>query len=163
MAGISQKVSPDQVMPLLARNVYVQGYIGWKDSGSPTEFLILLGRYVNQAKELAQLAGDSGVVRLSGCEQAGSLLKILGYRLRGQCGEKNATLVTDDAERAFLTVDSGFPLPTLEEALRRRESFSYPFPSSEVPLLFKEADWKAAIKSSRRRNYEGLEMFLYHP
>ncbi|MBO0912581.1 MAG: hypothetical protein J2P13_12385, partial [Acidobacteria bacterium] len=163
MAGISQQITPDQLMPLLARNVYVQGYIGWKDSGSPTEFLILLGRYVNQAKELAALAGESGVVRISGCDQAGPLLKILGYRLRGQCGEKNTALVTDDAERAFLTVDSGFPLPALEEALRRRESFSYPFPSSNVPLLFKEADWRAAVKSSHRRSYQGIEMFLYHP
>jgi len=163
MAGISQKIPPDQLMPLLARNVYVQGYIGWKDSGSPTEFLILLGRYANQAKELAQLAGQSGVIRISGCDQAGPLLKILGYRFRGPCGDKSAALVTDDAERAFLTVDSGFPLPALEQSLKRRESFSYPFPSSDVALLFKEADWKALIKSGRRRSYDGVEMFLYHP
>src|SRR5579885_3242010 len=85
MAGISQKVSPEQVMPLLARNIYVQGYIGWKDTGTPTEFLILLGRYVNQAKELAALAGESGVVRISDCDQAEQLLRIIGYRLRGEC------------------------------------------------------------------------------
>ncbi|HJT68780.1 MAG TPA: hypothetical protein VJ731_01200 [Terriglobales bacterium] len=163
MAGISQKVSPEEVMPLLARNVYVQGYIGWKDSGSPTEFLILLGRYVNQAKELAALAGESGEVRISGCDQAGQLLRILGYRIRGECGQDNATLVTDEPERAFLTVDSGFPLPALEMALRKRESFSYPFPSSRVPLMFREDDWKNAIKQSHSRNYSGLELFLYHP
>lgn len=163
MAGISQQVSPDQVLPLLARNVYVQGYIGWKDNGSPTEFLILLGRYVNQAKELAELAGESGVVRISGCDQAGQLLRILGYRLRGECGQSNATLVTDEAERAFLTVDSGFPLPALEQALRKRESFTYPYPSSKVALLFDEADWRNAVKPSRRRSYTGVELFLYHP
>src|SRR5579884_3705087 len=101
MAGISQKVSADEVMPLLARNVYVQGYIGWKDTGSPTEFLILLGRYVNQAKELAALAGESGVIRISGCDQAGPLLRTIGYRLRGECGQPNAALVTDESERAF--------------------------------------------------------------
>jgi len=28
MAGISQKISQDDVMPLLARNVYMQGYEG---------------------------------------------------------------------------------------------------------------------------------------
>lgn len=162
MAGISQKISPEQVMPLLTRNVYVQGYIGWKDNGTPTEFLILLGRYVNQAKELAALAGESGVVRISGCDQAGPLLRIIGYRLRGECGQSNATLVTDEAERAFLTVDSGFPLPALEEALRKRESFTYPYHSSTVPLFFNEADWQKAIKPGRR-HYEGIEMFLYHP
>lgn len=163
MAGISQKVTPDQVMPLLARNVYVQGYIGWKDNGEPTEFLILLGRYVNQAKELAALAGESGVVRISGCDQAGPLLRILGYRLRGECGQSNAVLVTDESERAFLTVDSGFPLPALEEALRKRQSFSYPYPSSQVPMLFQQSDWESAVKHSRHRNYSGLELFLYHP
>jgi hypothetical protein len=50
MAGISQKVSSEEVIPLVARNVYVQGYQGWQEGGRPTEFLILLGRYVNQAK-----------------------------------------------------------------------------------------------------------------
>jgi hypothetical protein len=163
MAGISQKVSADEVMPLLARNVYVQGYIGWKDTGSPTEFLILLGRYVNQAKELAALAGESGVIRISGCDQAGPLLRTIGYRLRGECGQPNAALVTDESERAFLTVDSGFPLPALEEALRKRESFSYPYPSSQVPLLFQESEWRSVVRPNRRRNYSDLELFLYHP
>src|SRR5690349_10729950 len=31
MAGISQKVSPDEVLPFLARNIYVHGYVGWQD------------------------------------------------------------------------------------------------------------------------------------
>src|SRR5581483_11241526 len=163
MAGISQKISPDELMPLLARNIYVQGYVGWKDTGTPTEFLTLLGRYVNQAKELAALAGESGEVRISGCDQAGPLLKILGYRLRGECGQNNAVLVTEESERAFLTVDSGFPLPALEEALRKRQSFSYPYPSSKVPLLFSESDWRSAVKPNHRRNFSALELFLYHP
>ena len=82
MAGISQKVGPAQVLPLLSRNVYVQGYVGWQDNGTPTEFLILLGRYVNQAKELAGLAGPSQVIHIAGCAEADPLLRILGYRLR---------------------------------------------------------------------------------
>jgi len=49
MAGISQKVSAEEVLPLLARNVAVEGYQGRKDrTGRPTEFLILLKRYVNK-------------------------------------------------------------------------------------------------------------------
>jgi hypothetical protein len=163
MAGISQKVTAEQVMPLLARNVYVQGYIGWRNSGAPTEFLILLGRYVNQSKELASLAGSSELIHISGCDQAEPLLRILGYRLRGQCGDSNAALVTNEPERAFLTVDSGFPLSALEESLRRRESFSYPYPSSRVPLLFTEQDWRSTTKPNKRRNYNGIELFLYHP
>src|SRR2546426_2813367 len=49
MAGISQKVSPEEVMPLLARNVFVLGYEGRSPKGGrPSEFLILLTRYVQQ-------------------------------------------------------------------------------------------------------------------
>jgi len=163
MAGISQKVVPEQVLPLLARNVYVQGYVGWQDSGTATEFLILLGRYVNQAKELAALAGPGQVIRISGCAEAAPLLRILGYHLRGECGQKNASLITAEAERAFLTVDSGFPLPALEEALGRDRAFSYPYPSSQVPLLFKEEQWRSAVKPNKRRSYNLVELLLYHP
>ena len=71
------------MLPLLARNVAVEGYQGRKDrTGRPTEFLILLKRYVEQARELVTLAGPEGVIRVSSCEQAGPLLDILGYRLR---------------------------------------------------------------------------------
>src|SRR5438270_612477 len=70
MAGISQKVNDDEVLPLLARNIYVQGYVGWQDQGRPTEFLVLLGRYVNQAQELAALAGDGNVVHVVNCQEA---------------------------------------------------------------------------------------------
>src|ERR1700755_19527 len=38
MAGISQKVSPDEVMPMLAHGISLQGYKG----GTETEFLHLL-------------------------------------------------------------------------------------------------------------------------
>jgi hypothetical protein len=163
MAGISQKVTPEQVLPLLARNVYVQGYVGWQDNGIPTEFLILLGRYVNQAKELAALAGPSQVIHISGCAEAAPLLRTLGYRLRSECGQSSASLATAEAERAFLTVDSGFPLPALEESLRRGEEFNYSYPSSRVPLLFKEEQWRSAVKLNKRRSYDAVELFLYHP
>ena len=69
MAGVSQKASEQEVVPLLARNIYVQGYEGWKTGGRPTEFLILLARYVNQSKELADLAGPDGAVHLNNCDE----------------------------------------------------------------------------------------------
>jgi len=53
MAGISQKITPEEVLPLLSRNVYMQGYEG---TSRQTEFLILLSRYVVQTRELAGLA-----------------------------------------------------------------------------------------------------------
>ena len=87
MAGISQKASPEDVLPLLARNVYVQGYQGWEERGRPTEFLLLLQKYLKQAKELAAFAGSEGTIHVSTCEQAAPLLQILGYRMRAACGQ----------------------------------------------------------------------------
>ena len=148
MAGISQKISAEEVLPLLARNVAVEGYQGRKDKqGRATEFLILLKRYVGQARELVTLASPSGVIRVSGCDQAGPLLGILGYRLKQGCG-KDASLETADAERAFLTIDSGFPLAELEETLQGGKPFACPFASSPVPLLFSPSDWTQSDKRS---------------
>jgi len=93
MAGISQKVSPEEVLPLLSRNVAVEGYQGRKDkTGRPTEFIILVKRYVGQARELVKLAGPEGTIRVSTCEQAEPLLGILGYRLRAGCGKDAGAL-----------------------------------------------------------------------
>ncbi len=144
MAGISQKVSPDEVMPLLAREIFFLGY----RSGRPTEFLVLLTRYVSQARELAALAGPQNVLRVSNCAEAASLLPILGYRIREACGQSNASLVTANAERAFLTTDSGFPLTELEQTIQGGAPFVYEYPSTSVPVLFTEDVW-TAVKAGR--------------
>lgn len=162
MAGISQKVEMDEVLPLLARNIYVQGYVGWEDQGRPTEFLILLGRYVNQAQELANLAGEGSVVQVVNCQQAEPLLKVLGYRLRQQCGQVHASLITSDEERAFLTSDSGFPLVALENAVRGVKPFSYQYPQTKLPVLFSERDWTSLVKDSRWKR-SLVDSFLHHP
>ena len=162
MAGISQKASIDEVLPLLARNIYVQGYIGWQEHGRPTEFLVLLARYVNQAQELANLSDSGGNIQVTTCEQAQPLLRILGYELRGQCGQANASLVTSDQERAFLSADSGFPLAKLEESLRDNKPFKYHFPQTEVPLLFSEKDW-TALAGPGRWKPTLVETLLHHP
>src|SRR5579864_3378243 len=143
MAGISQKIGPDEVIPLLSRNVYTQGYEG---SSRQTEFLVLLTRYVAQARELAELAGTAGVIRVSNCEEAGPLLRILGYRTRPDCGHPGTSLLTADSERAFLTIDSGFPLPELEQTLEGGKPFEYSFSGSKVPVLFAASEWIAGSK-----------------
>jgi hypothetical protein len=163
LAGISQKASAEEVLPLLARNVYVQGYEGSISGGRQTEFLILIGRYVHQAQELTALAGPVGVIRVSNCDEAQPLLRILGYRLRQTCGQRNNSLVTADPERAFLTTDSGFPLLQLEESLQQGAPFSYPFPASRVPVLFTESDWMKASKPRRRDVNNLVEAILYDP
>ena len=152
MAGISQKISSEEVLPLLARNVSVEGYQGRKDArGKSTEFLILLKRYVDQSRELVTLSGPESVIRVGGCDQAGPLLAILGYRLRQGCG-KSVALETAEPERAFLTIDSGFPLAELEVTLGGGKPFVYHYASSQVPVLFSSSDWTQADPKERRGN-----------
>ena len=147
MAGISQKIGPEEVLPLLSRNVFIEGYEGSRR----TEFLILLSRYVVQARELSALASTTdGKIQVSNCDDAKPLLTILGYRTRPNCGESDTSLQTADSERAFLTIDSGFPLPELEQTLQGGKPFEYPYAASPVPVLFAESDWTMASA----RNYK---------
>ncbi|MBV9074423.1 MAG: hypothetical protein JOZ10_12375 [Acidobacteria bacterium] len=141
MAGISQKASEEEVVPLLARNVFLLGYEGPSSRVRPTEFLILLSRYVQQARELSVMAGPEAVLRASSCDEARPLLQVLGYRTRSDCGQPGSYLETSDPQRAFITVDSGFPLPELERALQGGAPFKYEFRSTRVPILFTENDW----------------------
>jgi hypothetical protein len=158
MAGISQKVSPEEVMPLLARNVFVLGYEGEWSKGRPSEFLVLLNRYVQQARELVTLGGPSGVIRVSSCDDAKPLLKILGYRTRADCGQHNTFLETADPQRAFLTIDSGFPLPDLEKSLQENRAFTYSFVMSHVPSPPVEIDW-----ARRGKKTDVLDLILSDP
>jgi hypothetical protein len=145
MAAISQKITAEEVLPLLARNVVMSGYQG----GKATEFLVLLNWYMDQARELQTLAGRGEVIHVSNCDDAKRLLVILGYRLPQSCGPDTA-LETADANRAFLTIDSGFPLADLEEALRTGKPFDTPFASTKVPVLYKSADWVQNKKNANR-------------
>ena len=154
MAGISQKIAPEEVLPLLSRNVFVEGYEG---SSRPTEFLLLLRRYVVQARELAALAARNDmVIRVTNCDDAKPLLSILGYRPRPDCGTPSATLQTEDPERAFLAIDSGFPLADLEQALQNGKPFEYAYSSSPVPVSFTESDWTIASAKNHKENSRDL-------
>ena len=154
MAGISQKIAPEEVLPLLSRNVFVEGYEG---SSRPTEFLLLLRRYVVQARELAALAARNDmVIRVTNCDDAKPLLSILGYRPRPDCGTPSATLQTEDPDRAFLAIDSGFPLADLEQALQNGKPFEYAYSSSPVPVSFTESDWTIASAKNHKENSRDL-------
>src|ERR1700722_17513098 len=152
MAGISQKVSPEEVLPLLARNVQMRGYVQERPNkpGKPTEFLLLVRRYLQQAKELQALAGPDGAIHIANCADAGHLLQVLGYRLGQPCGPQTL-LETADPDRAFLTIDSGFPLVDLEEALRGGPAFAYDYSSSHVPVLFNPGDWQIDEKGEPQK------------
>ncbi len=106
----------------------------------PTEYLILLDRYVQQARELQILAGSSNTIRVKNCDDAGTLVQILGYRIQG-CGEKTVFHGNGKTGESFWTIDSGFPLTELETALQEGTPFTYAYPASRVPVLFDENDW----------------------
>lgn len=163
LAAISQQVSRDEVVPLLAHNAAVEGYTYDRKGKrpNPTEYIKLLRAYVKQAQELIALAGPRHVIRISSCSEAGPLLKILGYELTGPCGPKTS-LETADRQRAFLTDDSDFPLTSLEHTLRGGKPFEYAFPLTRVPVLFSQHDW-AAIAPNKRKNTGFFDSLLYDP
>ncbi|HWF14070.1 MAG TPA: hypothetical protein VG272_10075, partial [Candidatus Acidoferrales bacterium] len=151
MAAISQQITPDELLPLLARNVVMSGY----EVGRPTQFLVLLNWYLDQARELEALAGKAQVLHVSNCDDAKPLLSVLGYRLQKSCGP-DAALETADANRAFLTVNSGFPLADLEDSLREGKPIDIPYGPTKVPVLYKTSDWVPAKKNSNRGVVDAL-------
>ena len=160
MAGISQKIAPEQMLPLLSRNVFMEGY---DSSKKQTEFLILLSRYVVQARELSVLA-NGGLIRVSNCDDAKPLLRILGYRTRPDCGTRGTSLQTADPDRAFLTIDSGFPLLELERTLQGGSAFEYPYMASAVPVIFAAGDWTmASSKNYKETSKDLLDTILSDP
>ena len=156
MTGISQDAAPSEVLPLLARNAFLYGH----ENGNRTEYLALAGRYVHFARELQALAGAEGTIRVSGCGDAGKLIHILGYKFEHGCSRQGVSLITADTERAFLTVDSGFPITQLEEALQKGAPFAYAFPATRVPILFSEKDWIALIPAKERPGATLLDLLM---
>jgi len=97
MTGISQEISSEEIMPMLARNISLWGYEGDK----PTEFLKLAEHYVQLARELQKFAGPDGKIRVKDCDDAGKLIEVLGYQFAHGCSPNDASLITADPERAF--------------------------------------------------------------
>lgn len=155
MAGMSQEVAPEEVMPLLARNVALYGF----QYGRPTEFLLLLNRYVHLAREIRSIADRDGTIRIQGCADGLRLIAILGYKAQGTCGHRTFALLTSNPERAFLTIDSGFPLTNLERALQNSEPFAFAFPASRVPIVFTEEEW-VGLWGARPHHAELIDALL---
>ena len=169
MAGISQKASADEVLPLLAREVSVKGYQTLTEkNGKPstgghgTEYLVLVQAYLQQARELEALAGPDQVIRIASCNDAQPLLTILGYVLSHGCSP-DTTLQTSDPDKAFLAVDSGFPLANLEDALRAGQPFNYSFAPSRVPVMFSEDTWTAMVRKPKGGRIDVLDALLLDP
>jgi len=147
-------------MPALARNVVTTGYQASSSAEAldMTEYLKLVVRYLSQARELTKLAGAEKSIRIEQCEsqQTGDLLRVLGYRMRGGCGSE-VVLETVNATRAFLTIDSGFPIADLEQSLRTNRPFVYPYAPTRAPLLYPADYW---LSSRERQGGDFIDVFL---
>ena len=162
MAALSPDLAPEDLLPALARNVVTNGYeASGNEALQPTEYLRLLIRYIGQARELSEMAKDGKIV-IPTCdsEETGALLKILGYRMRGSCGA-DIVLETVNPTRAFLTVDSAFPLTQLEQDLRANYRFEFAYTATKVPVLYNAEYWLAAL--NRQGQTDFLDAFLSDP
>ena len=163
MAALSPDLDLADFVPALARNIVTNGYqaANSNEALEQTEYLKLVIRYLSQARELDKLAGPDKIIKIETCDstQTGELLRVLGYRMRGACGS-DVVLETVNATRAFLTIDSGFPLAGLEQSLRTNRPFTYDFKPTEVPVLYGADYWLAARD---KPTGDFLDFFLSDP
>jgi len=163
MAALSPDLPAADVMASLTRNVVMNGYhaVGGSESLEQTEYLKLVFRYLSQARELEKFAGENRKIHLAECDsaQTGELLKILGFRMRGGCGAE-VVLETVNASRAFLSMDSGFPLAELEEALRTNRPFTLDWSPTQIPVLYGPEYW---LSARERFTGETIDAFLGDP
>ena len=163
MAALAPETAPDEVLPALARNIVTNGYqaASSNEALEQTEYLKLVIRYLSQARELEKLADSSGIIKIETCDssQTGELLRVLGYRMRGGCGSE-VVLETVNATRAFLTIDSGFPLAELEQDLRTNRPFAYDYKPTQVPMLYAQDYW---LSAKDREGAEFIDAFLGDP
>ncbi len=163
MSALAPDLHPEDLLTALARNVVTNGYqaASSNETLDQTEYLKLVIRYLSQARELERLGGDKKIIRIETCEssQTGDILRILGYRMRGGCGSE-VVLETVNASRAFLTIDSGFPLAQLEEALRTNRPFVLDYHPARVPVLYSADYWQSA---KEKTTGEFIDYFLSDP
>lgn len=163
MAALSPDLAPEDILLALARNVVTNGYqaVSGSESLEQTEYLKLVVRYLSQAREIERLTGPDKILSIDQCESSktGDLLKILGFRMRGGCGA-DVVLETVNATRAFLSMDSGFPLAELEQALRTNRPFTYNFAPTTVPVLYTAEYW---LSSREKFSGEFIDAMIADP
>ncbi len=164
MAALSPDLNRDELFAALARNIVTNGYqaASSNEALEQTEYLKLVIRYLSQARELDTLAGAKKEIAVEACDssQTADLLRVLGYRIRGACGSDLA-LETVNASRAFLTIDSGFPLAEFEQSLRTNRPFHYAYAPTEVPVLYGTDYWAGAADKQQPGAF--IDFFLSDP
>jgi hypothetical protein len=165
MAALSPDLAPEDLLPALARNIVTNGYqaISSNEALDQTEYLRLVVRYIAQARELSAMAGSTRQLVVPSCDsaQTADVLRILGYRMRGSCGG-DVVLETVNPTRAFLTVDSGFPLAQLEQDLRANRKFEYAYAPTEIPVLYGPEYWMGAV-STKVNHPEFIDALISDP
>ncbi len=163
MAALAPDLRPEEVLSALARNVVTNGYQagGANETLEQTEYLKLVVRYLSQARELERLGGESKTIRIETCEstETSDVLRVIGYRMRGGCGS-DVILETVNASRAFLTIDSGFPVAELELALRTNRPFTLDYHPTRIPVMFTVEYWQSAKDKS---SGEFIDYFISDP
>ncbi len=163
MAALSPDLEAADLLPALARNVVTNGYqaASGNEALEQTEYLKLVVRYLSQARELDKVSGADHTIKIESCDsnQTAELLRVLGYRMRGACGSE-VVLETVNATRAFLTIDSGFPLSDLEQSLRTSRPFTYDYRPTEVPILYGPDYW---LSAKEKQSGEFIDTFLGDP
>jgi hypothetical protein len=163
MAALAPDMNAEDLLPALARNVVTNGYqaLSASEGLEQTEYLKLVVRYLSQARELEKLGGADKTIKIDTCESAatGDLLRVLGYRMRGGCGS-DVVLETVNASRAFLTIDSGFPLAELEQSLRTNRPFVLDYHPARIPLVYDVDYWQSAKEKSQG---EFIDYFISDP
>lgn len=165
MTAITPELPPDRILSAIARNVVISGFRASGTEGGmvETEYLRLVFRYLEQAYEMEKMAGNANILEVPSCEsrETGDLLRILGYRMRGGCGGE-VVLETVNPTKAFITVDSGFPIADLEEALRTNRPFRYDMTPTEVPILYGADYWQ--LEGGQGKSVKSpIELFLSDP
>lgn len=163
MAALSPDLNPEELLAALARNVVTNGYqaVSSNEALEQTEYLKLVFKYLAQARELEKLSGADKVIKVEQCEssQTADLLKVLGYRMRGGCGAE-VVLETLNASKAFITIDSGFPVANLEQALRANRPFIYDYKPTQLPVLYGPEYW---LSSTKEKPGEFIDTLLGDP
>ena len=164
MAALSTDQQLDELLPALARNMVTNGYRTSRGAETleQAEYVKLLLQYLSQARELKQFAGADETIHVPACEsqETAQILKILGFRLRNDCGPR-AVLETVNPSRGFLSIDAAFPLADLELAFRREEVFDLPYKSTMLPVIFSADCWREAAKKNAKGDF--IEVFLNDP
>jgi hypothetical protein len=164
MAALSSDQQDDELFPALARNVVTNGYRATRGAETleQTEYMKLVLQYLSQARELVQFAGADQAIDVPTCEsqETAQLLKIIGFRLRNECGP-DAVLETVNPSRAFLSIDSGFPLAEVEAAFRAGTAVRLPYESTQLPIVFGQEYWRQTFRKKGEGDF--LEQFLNDP